>query len=42
MSNTLKRVAEKDKKAFANDLKTIYHAADEESVYTAMQKVKEK
>ena len=41
MRNTLKRVAEKDKKAFANDLKTIYHAADEESGYTAMQKVKE-
>lgn len=40
--NTLKRVAEKDKKAFANDLKTIYHAADEESGHTAMQKVKEK
>ena len=39
---TLKRVAEKDKKAFANDLKTIYHAADEESGHTAMQKVKEK
>ena len=38
--NTLKRVAEKDKKAFANDLKTIYHAADEESGH--MLKVKEK
>ncbi len=25
--NTLKRVSEKDKKAFANDLKTIYHEA---------------
>ena len=24
--NTLKYVADKDKKAFANDLKTIYHA----------------
>ena len=40
--NTLKRVAEKDKKAFANDLKTIYHAADEESGYANMLKVKEK
>lgn len=40
--NTLKRVAEKDKKAFANDLKTIYHAADEESGHANMLKVKEK
>lgn len=31
--NTLKRVAEKDKKAFANDLKTIYHAPDEAAGY---------
>ena len=29
--NTLKYVAEKDKKAFANDLKSIYHAPNEES-----------
>lgn len=28
--NTLRYVADKDKKAFANDLKTIYHAAGEE------------
>ena len=42
MRNTLKRVAEKDKKAFANDLKTIYHAADEESGHADMLKVKEK
>lgn len=28
--NTLKYVAEKDRKAFANDLKTIYHAPNEE------------
>ena len=27
--NTLKYVAEKDKKAFANDLKSIYHAPNE-------------
>ena len=30
--NTLKYVADKDKKAFANDLKTIYHAPDEQTV----------
>lgn len=40
--NTLKHVAEKDKKAFANDLKTIYHAADEENGHTKMLQVKEK
>ena len=40
--NTLKRVAEKDKKAFANDLKTIYHAPDDETGHSNMQKVKEK
>lgn len=40
--NTLKRVSDKDKKAFANDLKTIYHAADEETGYTNMLEVKEK
>lgn len=40
--NTLKRVADKDKKAFANDLKTIYHAADEETGYKNMLSVKEK
>lgn len=40
--NTLKRVAEKDKKVFAKDLKTIYHAADEETGYENMLRVKEK
>ena len=35
-------MAEKDRKEFANDLKTIYHAADEESGHTNMLKVKEK
>ena len=40
--NTLKRVAEKDKKAFANDLKTIYHAPDEAAGYEQMQRVSEK
>ena len=29
--NTLKYMADKDKKAFANDLKTIYHAPDEQT-----------
>ena len=40
--NTLKRVAEKDKKAFANDLKSIYHAPNGESGYENMLKVTEK
>lgn len=40
--NTLKRVAEKDKKAFANDLKTIYHAPDEAAGYEQMHRVGEK
>ena len=37
--NTLKYVAEKDRKAFATDLKTIYHSATEER---ALDKVTEK
>lgn len=40
--NTLKHVAEKDKKAYANDLKSIYHAPNEESGYENMLKVTEK
>lgn len=40
--NTLKYVAEKDKKAFANDLKTIYHAPNEETGYKRMHSVTEK
>lgn len=40
--NTLKYVTHKDKKAFANDLKTIYHAPDEKSALTALDKVTEK
>jgi len=40
--NTLKYVADKDKKAFAADLKTIYHAPSEESGYEQMKKVTEK
>ena len=40
--NTLKHVPYKDKKAFANDLKTIYHADTEEKGYSNMQEVTEK
>ena len=40
--NTLKYVAEKDKKAFANDLKTIYYAPNEETGYKRMHSVTEK
>lgn len=40
--NTLKYVAEKDKKAFANDLKSIYHAPNEENGYERMQAVTKK
>lgn len=40
--NTLKYVVEKDKKAFANDLKSIYHAPNEESGYERMHEVTEK
>ena len=39
---TLKHVPYKDKKAFANDLKTIYHADTEEKGYSNMQEVTEK
>lgn len=40
--NTLKYVAEKDKKSFANDLKSIYHAPNEETGYERMLAVTEK
>jgi len=40
--NTLKYVSEKDKKAFAADLKTIYHAASEESGRNCLETVSEK
>jgi transposase-like protein len=40
--NTLKYVADKDKKTFANDLKTIYHAPSEEAGYQQMKEVAEK
>lgn len=38
--NTLKYVADKDKKTFANDLKTIYHAPDEQTALTRLDEVR--
>lgn len=40
--NTLKYVADKDKRAFAADLKTIYHTPSEEVEHTRMLEVTEK
>jgi putative transposase len=40
--NTLKYVPDKDRKAFATDLKTIYHAADEKKALDALVRVTEK
>jgi len=40
--NTLKHVSEKNRKAFAADLKRIYHAPDEETGHQTMLEVKEK
>ena len=40
--NTLKYVSDKDRKAFSTDLKTIYHAANEEKALEALEKVTEK
>ena len=40
--NTLKYVANKDMKAFAKDLKTIYTAADEEAARKQLKTVTEK
>ncbi len=37
--NTLKYVPDKDRKAFATDLKTIYHAADEKKALEALDRV---
>lgn len=37
--NTLKYVADKDRKVFANDLKTIYHAPDEQSAISRLEAV---
>lgn len=38
--NTLKYVADKDKKAFANDMKTIYHAPDEQAALAHLDEVR--
>ena len=40
--NTLKYVADKDRKTFAADLKTIYHAATEDKALDALDRVTEK
>ena len=40
--NTLKYVADKDRKPFANDLKTIYQAPSEEQALEALERVTEK
>ena len=40
--NTLKHVPYKDKKSFANDLKTIYHADNEKIAYENMQEITDK
>ena len=40
--NTLKYVPDKDRKAFATDLKTIYQAADEKKALAALDRVTEK
>ena len=40
--NTLKYVPDKDRKAFASDLKTIYHTSDEENTRLALERVTEK
>ena len=37
--NTLKYVPDKDRKAFATDLKTIYHATDEKKALEALERV---
>lgn len=42
MRNTLKYVADKDRKPFAADLKTIYQAPTEESAPEALERVTEK
>lgn len=40
--NTLKHVADKNKKEFAKDLKSIYYASTEEQGYSTMIKISEK
>ena len=42
MRNTLKYVADKERKPFAADLKTIYQAPTEESALEALERVTEK
>lgn len=37
--NTLKYVADKDMKSFANDLKTVYHAPDEQTALKRLEEV---
>jgi Transposase and inactivated derivatives len=39
--NSLKHVSDKNRKKFASDLKSIYHAADEKEGYKNLQEVKE-
>ena len=40
--NTLKYIPDKDRKAFATDLKTIYQASDEKKALAALEQVTEK
>jgi len=40
--NTLKHVSDKDRKEFAGDLKSIYHAPNEGAGYANMKEVTEK
>ena len=40
--NTLKYVGDKNKKEFADDLKTIYHASSEETAQKQLKRVTEK
>ncbi|MBQ3092800.1 MAG: transposase [Clostridia bacterium] len=40
--NTLTYVPDKDKKAFAADLKTIYHASNEEQARAALGRINDK
>ena len=40
--NTLKYVANKDMKSFASDLKTIYHAPDEQTALARLDEVRDK
>lgn len=42
LRNTLKYVPDKDRKAFATDLKTIYQAANEQKALAALEQVTEK